>query len=555
MTKSRELIELFARFGDAGAREDAASELALALGVERVLLFVRDPDVGSLVPAPGFPQTIRGGPAWRTFVRACTRPGCHTAEVEALDCGGAATVRVTAHVTEMAALFLFGRDGDPTLLAEMLAIFPLIGGIVRAEHMARLARGEAEVARAAGRHASNLAVALDTARADVERALAESARLNAELGERDRKKDDFLAMLGHELRNPMAAISGAIEVMRSRPDDPAQVAKAGAILERQVEQLTRLVDDLLDVARITRGKVVLRREPLELGAVAQRAVEPAQGAAAAKGHTLDLDVRALVFVDADRTRLEQMITNLLTNAIKYTDDGGHIRVTVDADRADAVITVADDGIGIAKDVLPTVFDAFNQVDSSIDRGAGGLGVGLTVVRRLVELHGGRVDAKSELGRGSTFSIRIPSVAPPTTTAVAAVPPVASPERAPALASSLRRILVVDDNVDSAEMIVAMLEDWGHEAHHVVDGPTAVERALELRPDIVLLDIGLPGMDGHEVAARLRAEPTTKRVRIIALSGYGQESDRVKSRAAGCDEHLVKPVDMNLLRRTLTADAG
>lgn len=542
-------VRLVAQLADTCTREAAAGELARALGVDRVLLFVRDPELGSLLPAEGFPQTLRAGAAWRAFVRGCSEPGRYEADVGEVD-GAGPDPHVVAYVEADSALFLFGR---PTADAELLEVFlgalPLVGAMLRAEYKVRLAEADAALARATGRHANDLATALDAARVDVERALAESARLNAELEERDRRKDDFLAMLGHELRNPMAAISGAIEVLRLEAGDPSQVRKARAILERQAEQLAHLVDDLLDVARITRGKVVLRPEVIEVGVVVQRAVDAARAAADAKGHRLSLEVRRRIEANADRTRLEQIVTNLLTNATKYTDPGGHIRVLVDEEDGNAVISVADDGIGIPEHLLPRVFEAFHQVDPAIDRGAGGLGIGLTVASRLAALHQGRIDVTSAVGVGSTFSLRIPARDGPNQVAVEEPTPGAPEARE---AGGPLRILVVDDNLDSAEMLSALLASWGHETHVAGDGPSAILRAKEMRPDVVLLDIGLPGMNGFAVAARLRDEPATANVRILALSGYGQESDRLKSRAAGCEEHLVKPVDIALLKRLLVA---
>lgn len=534
------LIALLAGFAAPATRIDAARQLAHRLGVDRVLLYVRDPELGTLQPAPGFPQTVQGGAEWRAFVRSCARPGTYDADVDGM--------HVTAYVRNDVALFIFGGTLDRDVLEHTLAAMPLVGGILKAEHETKLAEGQAQLARVSGRHANDLAVALDAARAQGEKALAELARLNAELRDRDRRKDDFLAMLGHELRNPMAAISGAIEIMRAQPDDVDRIAKARVVLERQAEQLARLVDDLLDVARITRGKVVLKRERLELESVARRAVDAARAIAEAKGHELELDVRTPVLVEGDRTRVEQMITNLLTNAIKYTDAGGHIRVIVDRDGSDARVAVDDDGIGIPENMLARIFDAFQQVEPTIDRSAGGLGVGLTVVSRLAELHGGRVEVTSQPGQGSRFSIRLPAI---TRDAVGSVPIVEDEVSAARAAEpGSKRILVVDDNIDSGEMMVDVTQSWGHEAHLAPDGPQAVAMARELRPDVVLLDIGLPGMDGYQVAARLREEPLTRGACIIAVSGYGQDSDRLKSRAAGCDAHLVKPVDLKTLRRHL-----
>jgi signal transduction histidine kinase/CheY-like chemotaxis protein len=541
------LSPLLARFAEPADRIGAAAELAQRLGVDEVLVLVRDPELGVLVPAPGFAQTLEGGPSWRAFLKTCHTPGVHVAEVDRPTAAQHAR-RAVAHVSSSGVgLVMLGGRADEAALACVLEALPLLGAIFRAEHDARLARGEAQVARTTSGHARNLALALDAARGDVERSLAESARLNDELKETDRRKDDFMAMLGHELRNPMAAISGAIEVMRARPDDGAQIERARGIIERQTEQLARLVDDLLDVARISRGKISLRIEPLDIEDIVRRAAETVHAAATAKRHEITIEVKARVQANGDRTRLEQMVTNLLTNAVKYTDPGGHIRVVVDRRDGRAIVEVDDDGIGISPAMLPRIFDAFLQVDPSLDRSGGGLGVGLTVVSRLAALHGGSVDAQSTAGKGSTFTLRLPAIEPG---AAAPAPTADEVALSSGRVKTKKRVLVVDDNVDSAEMMVALAENWGHEAFHAVDGRGAVAMAHELRPDVVLLDIGLPGMDGYEVAARLRDDPVTQGARIIAVSGYGQDSDRLKSRAAGCDEHLVKPVDLGSLARFL-----
>jgi signal transduction histidine kinase len=540
----RGLVPLLARFGETAERGDAARALAARLKVDEVLLLVRDPELGVLVPASGFPQTLAGGAEWRAFLKSCASPGVHEAEV-----GYGSPARMTpvvAHVSSTVALLLMGGSPDAQELDAVLEALPVLGAMFRGEHDARLARGDAQVARTATGNAKNLALALDAARGEVERALAESARLNTELQEIDRRKDDFMAMLGHELRNPMAAISGAIEVMRTRPDDPAHIERARAIIERQTEQLARLVDDLLDVARITRGKVALRLEVVGVAEIAKRSIEAVHSLATQKRHEVTLDVRTDVHTNADRTRLEQMIANLLTNAAKYTEPGGHIAVVVDREGDDAVVAVRDDGIGIAPAMLPRIFDAFLQVEPTLDRSGGGLGVGLTVVSRLAGLHGGKVTATSELGKGSTFTLRLPAV----DSSRAVLRPSAAPSLAERARGPRKRVLIVDDNVDSAEMMAALADSWGHDASYATDGLCAVTMAREIRPDIVLLDIGLPGMDGYEVAMRLRDDAATHDARIIAVSGYGLEADRVRSHAAGCDEHLVKPVDIASLARVL-----
>jgi signal transduction histidine kinase/CheY-like chemotaxis protein len=533
-------------FAELSARGEAARALSRQLGLEQVLLFVHDVELGVFLPAPGMPQTVRGGPAWRAFLKACAaRPGIHRGDVDLPATGG--LVPVTASVSDNgAALILLGAAVDDSALAELTETLPLLGAIVRAEHAHRVALGEAEVARRGGLHARDLALALDSARGEVERALAESARLNAELQEAYRRKDDFMAMLGHELRNPLAAVCGAIEVLRTGTHDAARAARAMHVLERQTVQLSRLVDDLLDVARITRGKIELRREALDVEVVVRRALEATSGFAAARRHDVRLDVRRTARAHADATRLEQMVANLVTNAIKYTDPGGHIVVSLDREGGDALIRVTDDGIGIAPEALPHIFDAFLQVSPTLDRSAGGLGVGLTVVDRLAKLHGGHVTAESELGKGSAFTLRLPAIDALPGPDVTVVGDVA------VASATVKRVLVVDDNTESAEMLVILAESWGHEAFAANDGDSALTMARELRPDVILLDIGLPGMDGYEVAAALRSDERTQNARIIAVSGYGQAHDRARTRAAGFDDHMVKPVSFPDLQRAITA---
>ncbi len=527
MGEAAALLGKLAKIDD---RSAAAVEIASWARAHELLLFVLDPQVGSLIPAAGFPKTLRGGPSWRTFLKAAGRPGRHVAEVDH-PVGHVRPALASTSADGLALVFL-GGNPDEAKVAALMDGAPLLAALLHAENARRSAEGDATVARAMGWRASELATALDTARSELERALDD-------LREQDRRKDEFLAMLGHELRNPMAAISGALEVMRLS-DDVAQHRRARGILDRQATQLARLVDDLLDVSRVSQGKIVLRRQPADVGVVVQNALATTAELVRARKHTVRVEIEPHSWVDGDPARLEQMVTNLLTNAARYTDPGGTIQVRVRRTETEIVIAVEDNGIGIAPSLLGRVFEPFMQVAPSIDRRAGGLGIGLTLVKRLAELHQGRVEVKSEQGSGSTFSIHLPAIAPPTMTSAA--PPTTT------AAGPAKRILIVDDNVDSGEMLVEVVRTLGHDALHVGDGQAALEEAAKHPPDIVLLDIGLPGVDGYEVAARLRASPSTRAARIIAVSGYGQEDDRRKSRAAGCDDHLVKPVDVAKLVR-------
>jgi PAS domain S-box-containing protein len=365
------------------------------------------------------------------------------------------------------------------------------------------------------------------------------------LADLDRRKDEFLAMLSHELRNPLAPISNAVRLLRlHKNDDPVQV-QARNVIERQVGQLNHLVDDLLEVSRITTGRVQLRQERIALCDIVARAVESTQPLVTQRGHTLTVTCpETPVWVDGDAARLEQVVVNLLTNAAKYTDDSGRIAVTLSTEGSNAVLQVLDTGIGIAPELLPRVFDMFSQAERSLDRSQGGLGIGLCLVQRLVELHGGHVAVHSVLGRGSEFTVHLPTA---TGQSLHATVPVNVAGNA-----KLCRVLVVDDNVDAAQTLADLLSMSGHEVRIVHDGLGAVADAVAWCPDVVLLDIGLPGLNGFEVAKRIRREAAHPTMTLVALTGYGQAADRQRSREAGFDHHLVKPADFDEVEKILAA---
>jgi CheY-like chemotaxis protein len=367
------------------------------------------------------------------------------------------------------------------------------------------------------------------------------------LRDADRRKDEFLAMLAHELRNPLAPIRNAVTIMALDEDDREAQQWSRAVIDRQVQHLSSLVDDLLDVSRITQGKITLTKAPLAVRTFLIAAIETSRPLIDARKHRLDVfQPEEALRVEGDPTRLAQVIANLLNNAAKYTPDGGHIRLSVERDGDEAVIRVKDDGEGISSEMLPRVFDLFSQASQSIDRSEGGLGIGLTLVKRLVEMHGGTVEARSGgPGHGSEFIVRLPLLR-----SEAPAPP--RPRGAAAGPGRTRRILVVDDSRDSADSLARLLRRLGHEVEVAYEGPSAYEAGVALTPDIVLLDIGLPGMDGYEVARRLRAEPSLDGVCLVALTGYGSEVDRQRSTEAGFDAHLVKPVEFDALRRVLEA---
>jgi signal transduction histidine kinase len=367
-----------------------------------------------------------------------------------------------------------------------------------------------------------------------------------QLSDADQRKDEFLAMLGHELRNPLAPVTTALELMRLHDDEPNRVARARETIERQVEHMSRLIDDLLDVSRITQGKIELRQEAVVLSALVARAVEAARPVIDERGHLLTLDLpQEPVTLSADPARLEQVLANLLNNAAKYTDVGGRIWVRAVVEAGQLVLSVKDDGAGLTPAMRERIFDLFVQGPEMRAYTRGGLGIGLTLVRRLVEMHGGTVDARSDgPGRGSEFIVRLP---------IRPVAQVASNGHSPRPALSTlpkRRILVVDDNVDAADALAELLRDYGHDVRAVHDGPSAIEQAGLHHPDIVLLDIGMPGSDGYEVARRMRTELGLKAT-LVALTGYGEARHRRLSRDAGFDQHVTKPVDIRKLEKLLT----
>jgi PAS domain S-box-containing protein len=371
-------------------------------------------------------------------------------------------------------------------------------------------------------------------------------RLEAALREVDRRKDEFLATLSHELRNPLAPIRNALQIINLSTDRHTR-EQARAVMERQLEQMVRLVDDLLDVSRITRGKLDLRKEQVQLSAVVNCAVETSRPAIEQMGHELTLTLpEQPILLDADLTRLAQVFSNLLTNSSKYTDRGGHISLTAVREENDVVVSVKDTGIGIAADQLPRLFQMFSQVEHALQRSQGGLGIGLTLVKRLVEMHGGRVEARSEgLGRGAEFVVRLPIVVQ------ASSPQAPSEQNGPPAPKSSLRILIVDDNRDGANSLAMLLRIMGHDPRTAHDGQEGVDLAEEFRPDVTLLDIGLPKLNGYQVCRRIREQSWGKDMVLVAVTGWGQEEDRRRSQEAGFNQHLVKPVSPQDLMKLLS----
>ena len=395
-----------------------------------------------------------------------------------------------------------------------------------------------------------------TLRGRLEKQLQEQADKVVDL---NRRKDEFLAMLSHELRSPLAPISNALQLLRLQQDSETELQQqARNIIERQTKQLQHLVDDLLEVSRITTGRLHLRKESVDVSEIIRGAMETAGPIIDQRQHELTLSLPSeRICLNADVSRMEQVLVNLLTNAAKYTDEGGHIWLSVELSSDEAnrgghspalpqevVFRVRDSGVGIDPKLLPHIFDLFTQAERSLDRSQGGLGIGLALVHRLTEMHGGKVEARSVLGQGSEFIVRLPV----TTTDTPA-------SQSSETASGLRtvrclRVLVVDDNTDTVDSFSKLLKASGHNVRTAYDGPAAVQAALDYQPDIALLDIGLPGLDGYQVAKRIRQEPALKNIVLVALTGYGQDSDRQASSQAGFDHHLVKPARLEQLTQIL-----
>jgi signal transduction histidine kinase len=520
------------------SRLQAAARLAATLRCEEILLLVRDPETRAFVPAAGMPKTLRGGPQWRRFLAECVRPGSHEG---AVDLPAPALRNAFGISTGSSLAVAFGGSPDANGLRLLGRRMPLLGALLLSQHGRRQQEAEVEMAREGAARAHSLASALDAARLS-------ASELNAKLHEETQRKDEFLAMLAHELRNPLAPLINSVELLRrAKPADAHVVQRAVDVMSRQLSQLNRLVNDLLDVSRVSRGAITLEREALALAEILQAAVETVAPLVEAKRHRLVVrDSECPAHVMGDRARLIQVFANLLSNAAKYTESGGLITVDVVVDGGRASVALRDNGAGIPPEKLGSVFELFSQVQATLHRSEGGLGIGLTLARTLVELHGGSIAAHSAgLGRGSTFVVSLPESRPP-------------PDKAdrPCLAATPRlearraRVLVVEDNVDGAATTQELLLHMNAEVRVAASGEEALAAAQAFAPELILLDIGLPGMSGYEAASRLRSM-LGESARLVALTGYGSPDDQARAREAGFDEHLVKPASLDVLQRLLT----
>ena len=534
-SESMDTLSLVTTLCEPSRRAAVARQLAEHLGAGEVLLFARDPTLKILLPAPGMNQTVRGDRAWRHLIGTCPPEGRCEGEVE-LPIGTKCHALVLNH--SGSAFVVLGGTPHEDRVTEVERLMPMLGALLTAEQELMLSRDEAAAALDDVGRAHQLATALEAARAD-------AAELNREFREEHRRKDEFVAMLGHELRNPLAPLVTAIELVQFNGPDKPMPVNLLRIMERQVKQLSRLVEDLLDVSRVSRGHIELRRERVRLGEVLANAYEECRTLIDSRGHRFEMrGAEGSCSVVADPSRLTQIFCNLLNNAAKYTDVGGQVAVTLECVGETAIVRVQDNGIGIDGEVLPHIFNLFTQASSALGRAEGGLGIGLTLVRTLVELHGGTVTAYSEgAGQGVTMTVTLP-LASVRDESVHDETPVVEPVH-----SEPRRIVLVDDNRDAADSASAMLRMMGHDVTVAYSGAEALLIPDLGKADLVLLDIGLPGMHGYELARRIR--PSLRQdARLVALTGYGTNEGKRRSLEAGFNAHIVKPIHLVSLRRII-----
>ena len=549
-----DLVAIFASLQVRETRVDNAHLLAQYCGADHVLVFGKDEEVGLYLPAPSLAQTLRQGGRWQAFLAGC-QPENRGALPDPSGCGDLPAYGAVDARGYVALVFL-GEEPHAAILAEIAALMPLLGASFVLERRMLAADGHAQAAREASRRAGTLNEALDVNRRELQAAYHKveyelNSRRAAEkkLLDADRRKDEFLAMLAHELRNPLAPIAMAAQLLKLGTASPTRLRQASEVIARQVAHMTHLLDDLLDVSRVTGGRVALANKLLDMRAIVSEALEQARPLVATRAHKLSVALPPQpLWVRGDATRLVQIVANLLTNAAKYTPPSGAIMVQLEDATDNVALTISDTGIGIEPTLLPHVFELFTQGERSSDRALGGLGLGLALVKNLTERHGGSVQARSEgSGKGSQFELMLPSASP-----FAIDEAVHTTHCQPS--ALVHRILIVDDNEDAALTLALYLEAKGHEVKTAFDAATAMSIASAFVPRVFVLDIGLPDMDGCELAARLRERVDTRDSILVALTGYGNDEDRLRTREAGFDHHLVKPVvpgELTALLGTMT----
>lgn len=549
-----ELVDIFICLQLPETRQDGLKALAAYARAKEAYLFVKDAELSIYLPAQGLPQTMRHAAWWHEFFEQREAGTCVSGLMPSPTSGDQSHCSVVVEKLGLSILVLLGVELESSIATQLQALLPLVAAKLTVERAAASAAGHAAAAREANSQARSLNAALDANRRELQKAfgLLEkelTVRREAEkkLRETDRKKDEFLAMLAHELRNPLAPISMAAQLIKLPSSASRQIEQASQIITRQVAHMTSLLDDLLDVSRVTRGKIVLEKEPVDVKGVIADAIEQSKSIVQQKQHQLDVHLTGeTVYVDGDKTRLVQIIANILVNAAKYTPSQGSLDLRVDATEEEVLIRISDNGIGIDTELLPHIFELFTQAPRSSDRSQGGLGIGLALVKSLVDLHGGNISAHSRgLNLGSEFTVRLPKYQHSLQL------PVSNLNNDTLSSEAALSILVIDDNVDAASTLAAVIEASGHRVLIGHSAKEAMELAAAHGSDVLFLDIGLPDMDGYELAKKIRGIKTCEDAVLVALTGYGQPQDKELAREAGFDVHLTKPADFTRLMKILS----
>jgi signal transduction histidine kinase/ActR/RegA family two-component response regulator len=549
-----ELVDIFICLQLPETRQDGLKALAAHVQAKDAYLFGKDQELSIYLPAQGLPQTMRHAACWHALFEQCEAGTCVSARLPSPNNGEEIHCSVVVEKLGLSILVLLGVELESSIATQLQALLPLVAAKLTVERAAASAAGHAAAAREASSQARSLNAALDTNRRELQKAfgllekeLAVRREAEQKLRETDRKKDDFLAMLAHELRNPLAPINMAAQLIKLPSSAPRQIEQASQIITRQVAHMTSLLDDLLDVSRVTRGKIVLEKEPVDIKAVIADAIEQSKPIVQLKQHQLDVHLTGqTVYVDGDKTRLVQIIANILINAGKYTPSQGILKLRVDATEEEVLIQISDNGIGIEAELLPHIFELFTQAPRSSDRSQGGLGIGLALVKSLVELHRGSISAHSQgINLGSEFTVRFPRYKHPLHVSASNV------KNQPLVSERALSILVVDDNVDAASMLAAFMESLGHRVLTGHSAKEAMELAASQGFNVLFLDIGLPDMDGYELAQKIRGIKTCEDAVLVALTGYGQPQDKELAYEAGFDVHLTKPADFTSLMKILS----
>lgn len=549
-----ELVDIFICLQLPETRQDGLKALGAYARAKEAYLFGKDGELSLYLPAQGLPQTMRHAAWWQAFFEQCETGTCVSGLMPSPENGEEIHCSVVVEKLGLSILVLLGVELESSVATQLHALLPLVGAKLAVERAAASAAGHAAAAREAGSQARSLNAALDANRRELQKAfellekeLAVRREAENKLREADRKKDEFLAMLAHELRNPLAPINMAAELIKLPSSSQRQIEQASQIIARQVAHMTGLLDDLLDVSRVKRGKIVLEKEPVDVKGVIADAIEQSRSIVQLKQHQLDVHLTGeTVYVDGDKTRLVQIIANILINAAKYTPSQGSLDLRVDATEEEVRIRISDNGIGIDAELVPHIFELFTQAPRSSDRSQGGLGIGLALVKSLVELHNGSISAHSQgLNLGSEFTVRLPRYKHPLQISVSNV------KNHPLVSEGGLSILVVDDNVDAASTLAAFLESLGHGVRTGHSAKEAMELAASQGFDVLFLDIGLPDMDGYELAKKIKGIKGCEDAVRVALTGYGQPQDKELAREAGFDVHLTKPADFTRLMKVLS----